>query len=113
LISSMVLRAEDIMIARSLAEQSRDAIGIRRVVTSISWYTFEEGKAYFERNKKTLVRHYEGKYIAIWENKVLDSDTNFSSLAERVYEKLGYVSIYMPFVTSKRRTLRFESPEYR
>lgn len=74
---------------------------------------FEEGKAYFERNKQILTRHYEGKYIAIWENDVLDNDTSFSSLAQRVYEKLGYVSIYMPFVTSKPRVLHFESPKYR
>jgi hypothetical protein len=74
---------------------------------------FEEGKAYFEKNKESLIRRFEGQYIAIWENDVIDSDTSFSSLAQRVYEKLGYVSIYMPFVTSKRRVLRFESPKYR
>lgn len=74
---------------------------------------FEKGKAYYERNKERLTRQFEGKYIAIWENDVLDSDTSFSSLAQRVYEKLGYVSIYMPFVTSKRRVMRFESPKYR
>lgn len=74
---------------------------------------FDEGKEYFERNKEFLTRRYEGKYIAIWKNDVLDSDTSFSSLAQRVYEKLGYVSIYIPFVTSKPRVLRFESPKYR
>jgi len=74
---------------------------------------FEEGKAYYERNKESLTRRFEGQYIAIWENDVLDSDASFSSLAQRVYEKIGYVSIYMPFVTSKRRVLRFESPERR
>lgn len=74
---------------------------------------FEEGKTYFESNKDFLTRKYNGEYIAIWENEVLDSDTSFSSLAQRVYKKLGYVSIYMPFVTSQRRVLRFESPERR
>lgn len=74
---------------------------------------FEEGKAYFERNKEFLTSRFEGQYIAIWENDVLDNDTSFSSLAQRVYKKLGYVSIYMPFVTSRRRVLRFESPKYR
>ena len=74
---------------------------------------FEEGKTYYERNKGSLIRRFEGQYIAIWENDVLDNDTSFSALAQRVYGKLGYVSIYMPFVTSKRRVLRFESPKYR
>lgn len=74
---------------------------------------FEEGKAYYERNKDLLIRKYNGKYIAIWENSVLDNDSSFSLLAQRVYEKLGYVSVYMPFVTSKRRVLRLESAKYR
>lgn len=74
---------------------------------------FEQGKAYYEKNNDFLTRKYNGEYIAIWNNEVLDHDTSFSSLAQRVYEKLGYVSLYMPFVTSKRRVLRFESPKYR
>jgi len=72
--------------------------------------TYEEGKAYYEKNKEPLIRRFEGQYIAIWENNVLDNDISFSSLALRAYKKLGYVSIYMPFVTSKQRVLRFESP---
>lgn len=71
---------------------------------------YEEGKAYYERNKDVLTRKYNGEYIAIWDNEVIDDDTSFSALAQRVYKKLGYVSIYMPFVTSKRQVLRFESP---
>jgi hypothetical protein len=72
---------------------------------------FEEGKAYYESNKSILTRKYNSEYIAIWNNDVMDHDTSFSALAKRVYKKLGYVSIYMPFVTSKRQVLRFESPE--
>lgn len=74
---------------------------------------FEKGKAYYERNKDSLTREFSGEYIAIWDDEVLDHDMSFSSLAERVYTKLGYVSVYMPFVTSKQRVLRFESPERR
>ncbi len=74
---------------------------------------FEEGKTYYERNKDLLTHKYNGEYITIWDNEVLDHDTSFSALAQRVYKKLGYVSIYMPFVTSKRRVLRFESPRIR
>ena len=79
----------------------------------VSKSTFEEGKAYYEKNKDLLARRYDGEYIAIWDNEVMDHDTSFSALAQRVYKKLGYVSIYMPFVTSKRRVLRFESPRVR
>lgn len=82
-------------------------------VVPVAKSVFEQGKAYYERNKNLITRKYSREYIAIWDNKVLDHDTSFSSLAERVYKKLGYVSIYMPFVTSKQRVLRFESPKYR
>ncbi|MBA7671123.1 hypothetical protein ES703_79274 [subsurface metagenome] len=74
---------------------------------------FEEGKEFFEKYKESLIRRFDGKYIAIWENDVMDWDTSFSSLAQRVYRKLGYVSIYMPFVSSKPQVVRFESPRYR
>jgi hypothetical protein len=73
-------------------------------------YTFNEGKAYFENNRAFLTHKYNGEYIAIWDDKVFDHDTRFSALAERVYKELGYSSIYMPFVTLKKRVLRFESP---
>lgn len=74
---------------------------------------FEKGKEYYEKYKEFMTRKYNGEYIAIWDNEVIDHDTSFSELAQRVYKKLGYVSIYMPFVTSKRRVLRFESPRRR
>jgi hypothetical protein len=72
---------------------------------------YEGGKAYFQRNKDLLTYHYNGEYIAILNDTVIDHDANFSALAQRIYKKIGYISIYMPLVTLKRRVLRFESPE--
>ena len=74
---------------------------------------YEKGEVYCTKNIEALISRFEGKYIAIWEDDVIDSDTSFSALAQRVYKKLGYVSVYMPFVTSKRQILRFASPKYK
>lgn len=73
---------------------------------------FEMGKRYFSANRESLIAEHEGEYIAIWQNRVVASDKSFSKVAERVYGELGYVDIYIPFVSSKARVLRFESPRY-
>ncbi len=102
-------------LARLLIESSGSCIykAHAKSAETEATYTFEEGKAYYERNKDLLTRKYNGEYIAVWDNEVIDHDMSFSALAQRVYKKLGYISIYMPFVTSKRRVLRFESPRFR
>ena len=74
-------------------------------------YSFEQGKAYFERNRNSLVSQHLGKYVAIWNDEVLDTDKDFSSLAERVYRKLGYVPLYMPFVSVEQPDAIIHSPK--
>jgi len=71
----------------------------------------ELGKKYFEANKKELLKKYQNKYIAILNNKVVGSDKDFSRLAERTYKKFGYQTIYMPFVSEQKRTVKIPSPK--
>lgn len=71
---------------------------------------FEEGRQYFEEQKASLLQQFGGKYIAIIDNKVVDSDLDFGQLATRVYRQFGYKAIYMPFVCEKPRVLRIPSP---
>lgn len=70
----------------------------------------ELGKKYFEANKKDLLKKYQNKYIAILNDKVIGSDKDFSKLAERVYKKFGYQTIYMPFVSRQEKIVRIPSP---
>lgn len=67
-------------------------------------------KKFYEENKGILSKKYGGKYIAILNNKVVGSDNDFSELAERVYKKYGYQTIYMPFVNIKEKVARIPSP---
>lgn len=70
----------------------------------------ELGKRYFEANKKDLLKKYQNKYIAILNDKVVGSDKDFSKLAERIYKKFGYQTIYMPFVSEQKRIVKIPSP---
>ena len=73
----------------------------------------ELGKKYFEANKKNLLKKYQNKYIAILNDKIVGSDKDFSKLAERVYKKFGYQTIYMPFVSTQKRIVKIPSPRIR
>lgn len=70
---------------------------------------FEQAINFFSKNNVDIEKAFSGKYIAIWQDTILDSDTNFSQLASRIYEQFGYLPIYMPFVGPKIE-LQFRSP---
>lgn len=71
----------------------------------------EQQKIIFDNKKKELIADYEGKYIALINGKVEDSDTNFSDLANRVYTKYGYREIFMTLVTKENKPHRL-SPKF-
>jgi hypothetical protein len=63
--------------------------------------------------KAELLRNsdYNGKYIAVFGGRVVDSDENLPELAKRVYSKHGYVPILMTKVTAQSRKFESSSPE--
>jgi hypothetical protein len=67
----------------------------------LSLENFKKAQAFFQEHHKRLLKEYEGKYIAILQDQVVDADENFSALAERVYTRYGYGPIYMPRVERK------------
>ena len=71
---------------------------------------FEETRSFYEANRHILLPRYEGKYIAILHGKVIDSDADFSSLAERVYRREGVRDIFMPRVTAEPEVVSIPSP---
>jgi len=70
-----------------------------------------EAKVFFQANREKLLAEYEGKYIAILGGKVMDTDEDFSVLAERVYSRYGYKDIYMPKVERKETILHIPTPQ--
>ena len=65
---------------------------------------------YLEEHWDELSAKYKGRYIAIWEDTVYDSDKDLVALAERVYAALGYRPIFMPHIGKQKSVAQFFSP---
>lgn len=65
----------------------------------------------FLRMLPQLLATYRGKYVAIHEGQVVDSDTDDVTLIRRVHEKVGYVPIHVGLVTEQQPVIRI--PHYR
>jgi cyclopropane fatty-acyl-phospholipid synthase-like methyltransferase len=94
----------------NLFRKKTEDIEAEKEITADDKTIIELGKKYFEANRKELLNKYQNKYIAIFNNKVMGSDKNFSKLAERIYKKFGYQTIYMPFVSVQKRIFKIPSP---
>lgn len=70
---------------------------------------FAEERGYLASHRREILSTYAGRYIAILRNSILDSDPDFSALAERVYQRFGYTRIFMPFV-GERKVYHIASP---
>ena len=58
-----------------------------------------------------LLATYRGKYVAVHEGQVVDSDANDIILIQRVHARIGYVPIYVGLVSEERQVARV--PHYR
>ena len=72
----------------------------------------KEMKAYNEK-KEEYLKKYEGKYIALLNGMLLDTDVSISDLATRVYDKVGYRAIFMTLVTRRTKPYRVSSPRFK
>ncbi len=70
----------------------------------------ELSKKYYQEHKESLLKKYKGRYIAIFNNKVIGLGKDFSKLAQRIYKKYGYQTIYIPFVDTREKVVRIPSP---
>ena len=73
--------------------------------------TLEKEKELYEANKGKYLIEYEGKYIALKNGTVLDFDTDFSKLSQRVYSKNGFSPVFIPFITRKKK-FSISSPKH-
>ena len=70
-------------------------------------------KKIFEQKKEELLKQYEGKYIALVDGLVIDSDIDFSELAKRVYATYGYRAIFMTRVIRNEKSHKISSPKFK
>ena len=87
-----------------VVETKRDAESPR------AYRMFPDERRFLEQNWATLRNLYRGRFVAVLGTSILDSDVDFSALAERVYRRFGYRRIFMPFIGGPRRVYRIPSP---
>lgn len=89
-------------LARALGTTAaEDDKGIESIRPDLEW---------FEANRKRLVKRYRDEYIALINRKVVDHDSDFGALAQRVFAKYGVRSIAMPKVTPEERVVNIRTP---
>jgi len=49
----------------------------------------------FSHIPKSSLEPYEGRYVAVYEGRIVDSDPDEAGLAERFYSNYGYVPVYI------------------
>jgi len=74
---------------------------------------FERERQAFLEAKDSLLDNpeFRGKFVAIYEGKIVDQDEDNRELAKRVYRRHGYVPIYIGKVERERRIIEMPSPE--
>jgi hypothetical protein len=74
---------------------------------------FLRNKRFFDGIKTELLKssRYCGKFIAVYDGKIVGYDENRVKLAIKVYDKLGYVPVYIGKVDSGKETVELPSPE--
>lgn len=67
----------------------------------------------FMKMKNDLLKDstYVGKFVAVYREEVVDFDEDNRKLARRVYDKFGYVPIYIGKVQQERSVGEMSSPE--
>ncbi len=75
--------------------------------------TIRREMKWYEEKKEEYLQKYEGKYIALLNGELLDSDASISEMAKRVYEKHGYIAVFMTLVTRRSKPYRIASPRFK
>ena len=67
-------------------------------------------KTAFEQMEPSLLATHQGKYVAIRNRQLIDSDENKMTLIKRVYEESGYGPVYVHKVGEPSRVAKLASP---
>jgi hypothetical protein len=65
----------------------------------------EKNKEWYQKNYKKLIQKYDGQYIAIYKQKIIDYDKNLDNLLKRIEKKYPKEHVLIEFVTSQRLEL--------
>jgi hypothetical protein len=64
---------------------------------------FERERQAFERLKPELLRTHRGQWVAIYQGEVVEVGHDRSQVLDRVYDRFGYVPVYVQQVEERQR----------
>jgi len=64
---------------------------------------FEREQQAFERLKPELLQTHRGQWVAIYQGKVVEAGQDRSQVLDSVYDRLGYVPVYVQQVEERPR----------
>ncbi|MGA9351709.1 MAG: DUF5678 domain-containing protein [Anaerolineae bacterium] len=67
---------------------------------------FEWERQAFEGLKPELLRAYQGQWVAIYQGKVVEAGEDRSQVLDRVYDRFGYVPVYVQQVEEQPRVYK-------
>ena len=70
----------------------------------------EGDMAWYAAHKRQLLRRYHGEFLAIVDRRVVDHDRDFSTLAARVFAKVGVRPVFMPQCLADDQVVHLRSP---
>lgn len=93
--------------------QESRLIALRPTILDTTEKTFQSEKNSFAKLKDGLLNdtNYLNKFVAVVGGKIVDSDNDDGVLAQRVYRKFGYISLFIGKIEHGEETLDVPSPE--
>lgn len=67
---------------------------------------FERERQAFERLKPELLRTHRGQWVAIYQEKVVEAGKERSQVLDNVYDRFGYVPVYVQQVEEQPRVYK-------
>jgi len=67
---------------------------------------FEREQQAFERLKPELLQTHRGQWVAIYQGKVVEAGQDRSQVLDSVYDRLGYVPVYVQHVEERPRVYK-------
>ena len=67
---------------------------------------FEREQQAFERLKPELLRTHRGQWVAIYQEKVVEAGEDRSQVLDSVYDRFGYVPVYVQLVEEQLRAYK-------
>ncbi len=72
--------------------------------------SLEASERWYGRNAQRLLRRYPGKWLAIIDERLVDSDADWEALSDRVFDRFGVRSFFMPRAEAGERVVKLRSP---